>query len=287
MTDRDEQRRKAGIFSRLHAAPKILVLPCAWDTCSARLFEVEGFKAVGTTSAGIAATLGYPDGQQMSVDEAVDAFARIVRHVGVPVSADIEAGYAASTEGVVETARRVMDAGAAGLNLEDGTGDPSAPLCEVSRQVERITAIREMADSAGVPLVVNARIDVYLVSRDRPDIRLRQTVERAGAYRKAGADCIFVPTPLDEPGLLDRNTIIRLVDEIAAPLNVLGGSVTLPIPELEELGVARVSLGPGPMRAALALIRRIAREIMSSGTYECIMRETIPYSEVNAWFGSR
>jgi 2-methylisocitrate lyase-like PEP mutase family enzyme len=284
VTAGDEQRRKAEVFLALHRAPPILVLPNAWDVSSAKLFEVEGFRAVGTTSAGIAATLGYPDGQRMSLEESVAVVGRIVRHTSIPVSADIEAGYAGTTEGVVDSARSVMDAGAVGLNLEDGTGDQSAPFLDAAIQAERISAIKAMASSHGQPMVVNARVDVFLAAGTVNAESMRETVERANAYRLAGADCVFGPTPLDRPGLLDRNAVIRLVDEINAPLNLLGGAVTIPIPDLEDLGVARVSVGPGPMRATLALIRKTARELLETGTYGCITGDTIPYSEVNEWF---
>ncbi|MHC4945820.1 MAG: isocitrate lyase/PEP mutase family protein [Planctomycetota bacterium] len=282
--DRVTQRRKAEKFLALHEAPDILVLPNAWDVSSAKIFEIEGFKALGTTSAGISAVLGYPDGQRISLNEMAEAVARIVRHTDLPVNADMEAGYARSAEGAAASARIMLETGAVGINLEDGTGDPSAPLLDPIHQKDKIQAIREVAASEGVPLVLNVRIDVYLASQESSDARLRNTLQRARIYREAGADCIFVPSPLDEPGLLDHETLVNLVRGIDAPLNVLAGAVTLPLAELEEIGVARVSLGPGPMRAAFALVRKIARELQDQGTYTHITKDTIPYFEVNQWF---
>ncbi len=279
-----EQRQQFEAFLAMHRTPPILVLPNAWDVASARLFEVEGFGALATTSAGLAASLGFPDGEQIGLSDTVALVQRIVARVNVPLSADIEAGYSEATAGVVAAARAVMQAGAVGLNLEDGTGDPSAPLLDPSVQAERITALREMAENERTPLVLNARIDVYLVPGRDPREQLRHTIQRAHVYRQAGADCIFVPTPLDAPGKLDREAIATLVQEIEAPLNLLGGAVTQSLAELEELGVARVSFGPGPMRATLALLRRIARELRDTGTYDSIMAQTIPYAEVNGWF---
>jgi 2-methylisocitrate lyase-like PEP mutase family enzyme len=283
---RDEQRRKAAGFLALHEAPPLLILPNAWDVASARLFEIEGFRAVGTTSAGIAATLGYPDGQVMNLEENADVVRRITRNIAAPVSADMEAGYRDTTEGIVESARIFLDAGVAGLNIEDSTGDADAPLFDISLMQERIGAIREMAASEGIPLVLNVRTDVYLClcAGKGPEACLRETVSRGNAYRQAGADCVFVPTWLDEPGFLDRETIVCLVSELDAPLNLLGGAVTLPIAELEQIGVARVSVGPGPMRAALGLIREISRELLEKGTCTGMTAKAIPYSEVNHWF---
>ncbi|UCE17185.1 MAG: isocitrate lyase/phosphoenolpyruvate mutase family protein [Gemmatimonadota bacterium] len=277
---RDEQRRKAEAFLALHNKPAIFVLANAWDVSSAKIFEIEGFKAIGTTSAGIAATLGYPDGQRMSLDETTEVVRRIVEHIDLPVSADIEAGYADSIEGIVESALRILNVGAVGINLEDGTGDPSQPLCDVTFQVEKIRAIREMAVSENIHLVVNARTDVYLVSDGDSKTSFRDAVERGNVYREAGADCIFVP----DVGDLDKKTIARLVNEIDAPVNIIAGTHTPPLAELEEIGVSRVSLGPRPMRAALAFIRKIAQELRNSGTYALMTADALSYAEVNDWF---
>lgn len=279
--NRDEQVQRAEKFLALHNAPPILVLPNAWDVASARIFELEGFKAAGTTSAGIAATLGYPDGQRMSLEETTAVVRRIAAHIDLPISADIEAGYATSAEGVAASARAVLNAGAVGLNLEDSTGNPEAPLFDESLQVEKIRAIREMAVAEDVHLVVNARTDVYLVSDEEATARRRHAVRRATAYRQAGADCIFVP---GMPGTLDRETIRSLVKSIDAPVNIIAGADIPPLAELEELGVARVSLGPRPMRAALALIRKIARELLATGTYTSMTADTLSYAEVNRMF---
>ena len=274
---KDEQRRKAGLFRVLHESPPLLILPNAWDVVSARIYELEGFKAIGTTSAGIAATLGYPDGQRVTLEQMTDVVRRIANRVDVPVSADIEAGYATSIDGVVNATKTVLAAGAVGINLQDSTEEPSDPLFDVGTQVEKIKAIRDMAASEEIPLVVNARTDVYIVSKEAPGQRLDHAIERANAYREAGADCIFVP----DFGDLDGKAIATLVKEIHAPLNIIAGERTPPLPELEQMGVARVSFGPRPMRAALALIRRIAREWKTTGTYTRMLTDSLSYAEVN------
>jgi 2-methylisocitrate lyase-like PEP mutase family enzyme len=282
MTTQD-QRWKADEFLALHHAPQLLILPNAWDVVSARLYELEGFKAIATTSAGISSTLGYPDGQRISLEEAIAAIRRIGEHVSVPVSADLEAGYAAAPEGVARSAEAALNAGVVGINLEDGTGDSTAPLFDEAPQTEKIRAVREMASAAGIHLVINARTDVYLVADGTPAEQLRGAIRRGNAYRLAGADCVFVP----DMGTLDKKKIAHLVKEIDAPINVVVGERTPALPELEEIGVARVTFGPRPMRATLALIRRMAREWIETGTYTAMTADTLSYAEVNAMFEPR
>jgi 2-methylisocitrate lyase-like PEP mutase family enzyme len=279
----DAQRRRAEHFLALHKSPPLLILPNAWDVCSARIFELAGAAAIGTTSAGVSATLGYPDGERMSLEENLSVVRRIADGVDLPVSADIETGYASSPDGVAASARVTWQAGAVGINVEDGTGDAAAPLYDQSLQVEKIRAIRELVSAEEMPLVINARTDVYLVPDDDPSARFRHAVRRANAYQQAGADCVFVP----DFGDLDEGMIARLVEEIEAPVNVIAGANTPPIAELEEIGVARVSVGPRPMRAALALLRRIARELLDEGTYRTMLQDTLSYAEVNQMFEAK
>lgn len=279
MIKADRQRQKADDFLALHHAPTILILPNAWDVASAKIFELEGFKAIGTTSAGIASTLGYADGQHMSLAENMEVVQRIVNNTTLPVSADIESGYATSIEGVVKAAHAVLNVGAVGLNLEDSTGDPTTPLFDKALQQDRIKAIREMSIAKGIHLVINARTDVIMIGDDSPQ-SLRDAIDRGNAYREAGADCIFVP----DVGNLDKKSIPILVKEIDAPINIIAGATTPPITELQEMGVSRVSVGPRPMRAVLSLLRKIAKELMTTGTYRLMSESSISYSEVNQWF---
>ena len=278
----DSQKRKADDFFALHHSPTIFILPNAWDVASGKVFELEGFKAIGTTSAGISATLGYADGQRMSLVENMEVVRRIASATSLPVSADIEAGYATSVEGVVKAARAVLDAGAVGLNLEDGTGDSTTPLFEKALQQDKIKAVRKMAEAGGIRLVINARTDVYL-AEDASRHALRDAIDRGNAYKEAGADCIFVP----DVGGLDKKAIATLVKEIDAPLNIVAGATTPPMQELQDMGVSRVSVGPRPMRAVLSLLRKIAKELTTTGTYTLMAESTITYTEVNQWFPRR
>ncbi|MFN2631975.1 MAG: isocitrate lyase/phosphoenolpyruvate mutase family protein [Thermoanaerobaculia bacterium] len=205
----DDLRAKAELLLALHQPGRPLVLVNVWDAASARIVEDAGLPAVATTSAGIAFCHGYPDGQKIPRDLMLEAISRICRAVSVPVTADMEAGYGPTPDEVREAAGRALEAGAAGLNLEDGTGDAAGPLASVSLQREKIRAIREAGDARGVPIVINARTDVFLDAVGAPEERFGQAVARGHAFREAGADCVFVP------GVTDRDVIAPLVRELA------------------------------------------------------------------------
>jgi 2-methylisocitrate lyase-like PEP mutase family enzyme len=258
----------------LHKPPPIFVMPNAWDAASARVFEAEGFPAIGTTSAGVAAALGYPDGGIVPSREMIEAVSRIVRAVKVPVSADIEHAYAATPDAVSEVVLRVVAAGAVGINLEDCVPGDS-DLEPLQLQVDKIKAIVKATTTAGVRIVINARTDGFLRAFGAPDQRLGTAIERGRAYLAAGADCVFVP------GVRDRETIAALVTGIGGPVNILAVDGTPPIAELEALGVARVSLGSGPMRAALAVVRDVARELKARGTYAAFTAHAMAFNDVN------
>ena len=279
--DMREQGRKAEQLRKLHQGPKILVFPNAWDVASARVLEDLGYPAIATSSAAVAFCLGYPDGQIITRDEMLDMVGRIARAVRVPVTADMEAGYGTTMEDMAETAKAIVNAGAVGLNLEDVTGEHADSQVELSLQVEKIRTIREVSSSLGVSLVINARTDIYLMPIGPEATRFDRTVERLRAYRQAGADCLFVP------GLVDRNTIEKLVKAVAAPVNILVTQGCPPLRELEKMGVARVSVGSGVMRATLALVRRIGKELQESGTYSSIFDGSIPYAELNRALAAR
>ncbi|MFJ3891799.1 isocitrate lyase/phosphoenolpyruvate mutase family protein [Streptomyces sp. NPDC090083] len=261
MTNQNTLRDRALAFRALHVPGRPLVLPNAWDAASARIVEDTGAAAVATTSAGVAWALGVPDGDLLGRERAVAAVARIAASVAVPLSADIESGFAEDPAGVADTVRAVLAAGAVGVNIEDALygsdADAVGALRPVAEQAERIAAAREAADAEGVPLFVNARIDTFLRGAGGVDA----TLERAAAFRAAGADGIFVP------GTVEPGTVKELADGIDAPLNVLVGPGAPPVAELAALGVARVSAGSSVALAAYAVVRRAARELLDTGTY--------------------
>jgi 2-methylisocitrate lyase-like PEP mutase family enzyme len=265
-------------FRQLHRGPSVLILPNAWDVASARIFEDAGFPAIATTSAGIAYSLGYADGQHIPREEMMARIGRIARAVHVPVTADIEAGYGSNVKDVAETTCELIEMGVVGMNLEDGSGDPTRPLIGFELAVDKIKAARQSAVDAGAQIVINARTDVYLLPGGNPDADYSEALRRLIAFRDAGAECVFAP------GLKDAGTIGRLAKAVECPLNILAGPGTPSIPELAKLGVARVSVGSGPMRATLGLLRRLAEELKTSGTYR-EMEGAVPYAEVNKLLG--
>ncbi len=268
------QRDTAQLFQSLHTNDPVLVLANAWDVASARIVEAAGATAIATTSAGVAWSLGYPDGDVLDRDHAVDLVVRVVEAVALPVTADIESGYAKQAEGVGETVQAFLTAGAVGINLEDAHHGGSEPLRDTADQAERIAAARSAADAAQIPLYINVRTDTYLQSVGDPAKRLDATLERAAAYVAAGASGIFVP------GVADLSTISALAEGIAAPLNVLVGPGSPTTAELAAIGVARISAGSSIAVAAYGLAQRSARELFTSGTYGPIASE-LSYGELN------
>ena len=274
-----QQAIKAERLRKLHAGPRILVFPNAWDVISARMVEDLGFPAVATTSAGVAAVLGYPDGQRIPRREMLEFVARIVRAVSVPVTADMEAGYCTTAQQMAEMARDVVAAGIVGLNLEDVTGDDESSHVPLELQAEKIAAVRKGSADAGVSLVINARTDVYLMPIGPAETRFERTVERLRAYRTAGADCVFAP------GIRDAETIGKLVKAVDAPLNILLQPGGLGLAELEKLGVARASIGSGTMRAALGAARKVSQGLLEYQDHTAFLQGAVPYDEVNRLLG--
>ena len=269
-----KQAEKAGLFRKLHHGPKMLVLPNAWDVASACILEECGFPAIATTSAGIAYSLGYPDGQRISRDEMLEVVGHIAHAVSIPVTADLEAGYGTTVKDMTETVKAAIEAGAIGMNLEDVTGDDEGSQVDTALQVEKIRGIVETGASLGVPFVLNARTDVYLMPIGTEATRFERTVERLRAYRDAGATCMFAP------GVYDRETIAKLVEALKAPLNILANPACPSLGELEKIGVARLSAGSGVMRAAMGLVQRIGKEILESRSLETMFAGATPYIDL-------
>lgn len=270
-----DQAELARKFLDLHRGPKILVLPNAWDVASARIFEDAGFPAIGTSSAGVAFSLGYPDGQKIPRGEMLAAVHRIAEAVDVPVTADVEAGFGSTPEEVADTAREVIAAGAVGMNLEDGVEGKPDLLADVNRQKEIILAVLGAAASARVPLVLNARTDIFLYGIGAAETRLARTMDRLNAYRAGGAQSLFAP------GVKDKETILQLTRGVTGPLNILATVGTPPVAELQQFGVARVSVGSGPMRAALGFLGRMARQLHDEGLFTLMTDGALPYADAN------
>jgi 2-methylisocitrate lyase-like PEP mutase family enzyme len=257
------QSAQASAFAKLHIPGEPLLLPNAWDAGSAVAIAAAGAQAIATTSAGVAWSLGVPDGAGLGADRAAAAVARITAAVTVPVSADIEAGY----EDVADTVAAMLEAGAVGINLEDRL---FRDLLGPAEQAARLAGARAASDAAGVPLWINARTDVFLAGSGRVD----EALSRAAVYAAAGADSLFVP------GLVDVAAIAELVAG-PLPVAVMAGPGAPSVAELAAAGVVRISLGSAIVQAAYGLAARAATELLTSGTYESTA-DGIPYGTMNA-----
>ena len=248
------QREKAEELRRLHAAPEPLVLVNAWDAASARVVaEAPGCRAIATASWSIAAARGLPDGEAISRESMIDAVGVVARAVELPVTADLERGFG-DARVTIESA---LEAGAVGCNLEDSDG--SGGLWPAQEHAAVVAAARAAGDAAGIPLVINARTDVYLTDVIPPDERVVAALERGAAYLEAGADCIFVP------GVRDLAVLEELAREMGGPVSVLGGAGGPTLAELARIGIARVSYGPGPLGVAMAALSRAAETLLAGG----------------------
>jgi len=273
----DIQKDKAELFLKYHFNKEILVLLNSWDTGSSRLIEACGYKAIATTSMGIAASLGYPDCQVITLSEMISAIKGIVSAVKVPVTVDIEAGYGKNVDEITDSVKKIIATGIVGINFEDSV-DLGPDLIDETEFCERISAIRKLSDSLGFHLVINARTDSFYTSSGSQLEKLSESIKRGNKYHEAGADCIFI-----QP-VSDKAIIAALVKEINAPINILinpanGTDLPPSISELQDLGVARVSFGSSLMKATLALIKKAADELSGTGNYNILSDTLTPLPE--------
>ncbi|MBB3640144.1 isocitrate lyase/PEP mutase family protein [Variovorax atrisoli] len=270
-----DAQQKTETFHRLHEGPAPLVLVNAWDAASARIVERAGSRAIGTTSAGMAWSLGYADGERMPVDELLAASARICRVASVPVSVDIESGFGDSAQAVREVAAELIGMGAAGINIEDGTLPGTRELASPEVLRERIAAIRGL----DARFFINARTDVYFVPWEDPAARFEEALRRAKLYAAAGADGIFVP------GMSSPEEIARLSGALELPLNVYAGYAgALSADAFARAGARRISLGCGPLQSALGLVNRIAAEAFDQGRFGTMGEGMLSVGELTALF---
>ena len=264
-------------FRQLHTR-RPLVLPNAWDAASARVIEAAGAPAIATTSAGASWSFGRKDGQRLRRDEMLQVIGNIVRSVKVPVSADVESGYGnGSGKDVADTVQALISMGIAGINLEDSPGHDGQMLLAPEEHAERIRIARQTATSMGGDLLINARTDLCLFQVGDENRRLSAALERARLYRRAGADCVFIP------GVIDMSTIAELVKGLNGPLNIMAMPGAPSAKQLGEIGVARVSVGPWIAQAALATAQRAACELVEQGTYTSL-EASLPFAELNGMF---
>ncbi len=267
------QSQKAESFRQQHRGNKILLLPNVWDTITARLIASIGFPSVATASFSIAAANGYEDGEKIPFDKLIKAVAEITNAVDVPVSVDFERGYADSLSLLADNVKRLLDAGAIGMNIEDRGPDGKA-LLSVAAQCKKLETIREVGIKYGVNIFINARTDAYLLKLDSHF--MEDTIERGKAYLTAGADCFY-------PILVDNHSDIeRILSEISVPVNILLMKQVGDLKRLEEIGVKRVSLGPGALRYVLTKLRGMATNLARYDTDELFSGEMMANSDVMA-----
>jgi 2-methylisocitrate lyase-like PEP mutase family enzyme len=271
LTVANEKSRR---LRELVRAPEILVMPGAYDVLSALLFEQMGFKAIQGTSGGIAAVLGYPDGEVMSREQFVELSGQFAKAVSVPFNADGEKGYG-DEEGVSETVRALVARGVAGMNLEDGAAKGRGGLVELSQQLRKIKAVMQTKRELGSEFFLNTRVDAFHVITDDPKKALDEAIRRGNAYAESGGDCIFYLN------LHSAETIGRVAREVKAPVSILAGPQSPSVRELEDLGVARVSYGSGFMKAAITGTKRLAQEILEQGTCS-LLKEGMQTPEIAA-----
>jgi 2-methylisocitrate lyase-like PEP mutase family enzyme len=252
----NEKSRK---LRELVLAPEILVMPGAYDVLSALLFEQMGFKAIQGTSGGIAAAVGYPDGEVMSRDQFIEISGNFAAAVSLPFNADGERGYG-DEAGVRDTVRALVARGVAGMNLEDGAAKGKGGLVERAQQLRKIKAVMETKREIGSEFFLNARVDSFHVMPDDPKRALHEAIHRGNAYAEAGGDCIFYLS------LHSAETIGTVAKEVQAPISILAGPQSPSVKELQDLGVARVSYGSGFLKAAITGAKRLAQEILEKGT---------------------
>lgn len=270
---KNPQQKKAEQFLKLHKQNKLLVLPNIWNPIGARILEAKGFPAAATASAAISSSLGYRDGEKFKLSTHLFIINRIAESVAIPVTADIESGYASDLKGLRDSINRIIDTGIAGINIEDSVGKEGL-IRNAEEQSERIATVREVSEKSGLHLFINARIDCFLSDANKPNKEvIKEIVKRANAYCNAGADCVY---PI---GVLDLETIKTLRKEINSPINILGSHRTVSLKTLQDIGINRVTFGPFIFRSALKKFVNIIEELKSLGVYESFSEDTFSYEE--------
>ncbi len=265
---------KARLFLSLHDGPGLLILPNIWDPLGARLLQSLGYPAVATASAAVAYSSGYDDGEKLTFNAMLAVISRIADSVHVPLTADVERGYADSPAGVADNASRVLEAGAVGINIEDSFSE-GGPLRTTDEQCARIAAIRAMTQKAGVHMVINARTDIFITDSGATlQERIKETITRGKEYMAAGADCLY---PI---GAGDRDTVSQIVAGIGSPVNIYLRQGVASMSDLEAAGVRRLSLGPNLLRAAVQAMRQVAVQMRGHGGYDTFGEDVITSDEI-------
>ena len=257
----DARNQRAEKLHSLHHQDQLLVLPNVWDVMSTRLLTNLGFPAIATASAAVAFSRGYDDGQKIPLQEMLDAIRTVASSTHLPVTADFEQGYSDTLDGLRDNIRALIDTGAVGLNLEDSLVE-GGELRPLEEQAERIHSIRDVANADGVPLLINARCDLFLANVEEPiGGKVEESISRGQAYARAGANC-FYPILLNDVASLER-----ICQSVELPVNVLATPSTAPQETLLKIGVRRLSLGPGWLKAGVTELVKVAENLFNGGRF--------------------
>lgn len=274
----EKQKKQAEAFSNLHKKGEMFVLPNVWNVGSAVVFEKEGFQAVATSSAGIAYDLGYSDGETISFKELLEVVRNISNRIDIPLSVDFERGYGETKEAVKANARKLVQAGAVGFNIEDGMYNGT--LSSLELQIEKIEGLVELKKELGVDFVINARTCAYWLNVGDADKNLEIAIERGNAFSNAGADCIFIP------GTLSKHTLKSILKKLSVPLNIILNNEFYDLFELENMGVQRISLGSSPVRYIYNETIEMAEKI-KKGNFDDLLRNPFSYKIANGYFNKK
>lgn len=259
------------IFQKLHHSTKILALPNAWDAGSAKVFESVGAEAIATTSAGVAWSLGYPDGRVLPAEVGVSVAKSMVRVLNVPLTFDVEHGYSDDPNTVADNILRLIDVGVAGINIEDGPDQPAV----LARKIE---AIKNKTSKAGVNIFINARTDVYLASLAPEARRVQESISRANQYGAAGADSVFVPA------IAKDEDIRNVAAGTTLPLNVLAWTGLADADKLFQLGARRLSAGSGISQVLWGIGRNLAKDFLVTGSSTPMLEKYMAHGELQGLF---
>ncbi|MDW7669233.1 MAG: isocitrate lyase/phosphoenolpyruvate mutase family protein [Bacillota bacterium] len=275
---KDKQIKLADSFRKMHQNEDMLVLPNCWNGGSAKIFENIGFKALGTTSAGIAYSKGFPDGENINMDDLIRVTEEIVRVVDIPLTVDIERGYSETLEGIKENVRRIIEAGAVGINIEDGHYLEKPYIDNLDEQLKKIRALDELREEMDIPFFINARSCVYWLNIGSEKEKFETALERGNAFASEGADCVFLP------GAIDENTVKKLVEGIKSPINIIANPLFFDIDRLTEIGVKRLSIGSGAARTVFGHLISIGEELKYEKSIKKILNNDFSYDKADKFF---
>lgn len=273
--ERGKQIKLAKQFKDMHRG-KLFSLPNAWNGGSAKVFEKQGFKAIGTTSAGIAYSMGYADGERIEFDDLIRVTKEIIRSVNIPLTVDLERGYGETFEDIKENVKKIILLGAVGINIEDGFPSENS-VDEMECFIEKIRTIASLKKELGIDFVINARTDIYLLNVGDKDTKLENTIKRAKSLKEAGADCIFIPGALDEP------MITELKNNIELPINLFVHTEFNDVERLNEIGIIRLSSGSAPVRTVFEKLIYVSDDFKNNKC-ESMLNHGFTYGVANTYF---